>query len=278
MRASSTLTSLLPFLLASSTAATSSSTICPFIAPFIDQSRSYPINNEDPLLDLFRRQQNNCPIGYNSCSKLGAANVCCSVSAVCSADAANDVACCPSGAQCTGTIGATGSVTGAVTDTGTTAGGGFIFGSATTTASTTGPITSSARVPQSTVANAYFPFLYIPTSFANAAVCSSYYSSCGTEFSSCTASIGGGINGVTVTGGGAGITVQGATASAASICSSLSSQACYNLQLGDCPQFGTAAATGSGVIVVSSAIKETGVRTWGLVLGVVVTLLSQIAT
>ena len=276
MRASTSLASLLTFfLLTYTTRSTTSPTTCRFIAPFIDQSRSYIANHEDHLLELFRRQQNNCPIGYNSCSRLGANNVCCSVSAVCSADAANDVACCPSGAHCTGTIGATGVATGTMTNTATAAGGGFVFGSATTTA-TTGPITSSARTPQSTVANAYFPYLYIPTTFPNAGVCSSYYSSCATEFSSCTASLGGGINGVTVNGGGAGITVQGVTASAASICSSLSSQACYNLQLGDCPTFGTAAATGSGVIVgVNSARRGREWRIWTLAVGVAVTLAGQ---
>ena len=70
--------------------------------------------------------------------------------------------------------------------------------------------------------------------------------------------------------------MQGATASAGSICSSLSSQACYNLQLTNCPPFGTAAATGSGVIVgVNSARRESVRGTWGLALGVVVILVVQ---
>ena len=76
-----------------------------------------------------------------------------------------------------------------------------------------------------------------------------------------------------------GITVQGATAtgSAASICSSLSTQACYNLQPSNCPQFGTAGATGSGVIVsVNSAGRGCdGVR-YGIGAGVAIGLAGQV--
>ena len=58
---------------------------------------------------------------------------------------------------------------------------------------------------------------------------------------------------MTVAGsGGAGVTVQGAAAvtSASSVCSSLSTRACYGLQEGYCTAFGTASATPtSGVFV-----------------------------
>lgn len=266
----------LPLLLSFTTAI--SPDYRPFIAPYIDPSYSF---NEDPILELFRRQTNNCPIGYNSCSNLGQAGVCCSVTAICSADAANHVACCPTGASCTGTIGATG------TATGTAAGGGFIFGSSTTSALSTSsrPSTTTAGAqitapPASTVANAFFPFLYIPTTFQNAATCSSYYTSCQSEYSSCTASLGGGAaNGVTVGGIGGGVTVQGATAtaSAASICSSLYNQGCYNLQLSNCPQFGTAAATGTGVVVGTSDARRGCERlAYGVGVGVAVGLAGQV--
>jgi hypothetical protein len=57
---------------------------------------------------------------------------------------------------------------------------------------------------------------------------------------------------VTVSGANVGITVQGATATvtgASGICSSYSQQACYGLQTGICPQYGS----GTGGFVVSGA-------------------------
>lgn len=44
--------------------------------------------------------------GYNSCSTLSAEyqNICCATTAVCSQDSNGNVACCPLGAFCTGTI------------------------------------------------------------------------------------------------------------------------------------------------------------------------------
>lgn len=72
---------------------------------------------------------------------------------------------------------------------------------------------------------------------------------------------------MTVSGANVGITVQGASitiASASIVCSSLSQQACYGLQTGICPQYGsgtaTRLATGSGGFVVSggAAARVTG--------------------
>jgi hypothetical protein len=50
---------------------------------------------------------------------------------------------------------------------------------------------------------------------------------------------------VTVSGGGGGISVNGvsATSVAASVCSSLSTAACFGLQLSNCPAFGGATGT-----------------------------------
>ena len=82
---------------------------------------------------------------------------------------------------------------------------------------------------------------------------------------------------MTVTGGGAGITVQGATAtaSAASICSSLSQAACYGLQLANCPAFGTGTAT--GLVVAGSNGRRCceGVR-YGVGVGVAIGLACQV--
>ncbi|WPG99139.1 Hypothetical protein R9X50_00195000 [Acrodontium crateriforme] len=87
---------------------------------------------------LKRQTSTGCPTDFNSCSGLGAAGLCCAPNAVCSADAAGHVACCPKGYACSGTI--NGVITagtlnsnGAVVGS-TTAGAGTL---ATTTASTT---------------------------------------------------------------------------------------------------------------------------------------------
>ena len=63
---------------------------------------------------------------------------------------------------------------------------------------------------------------------------------------------------MTITGIGGGTTVQGgATATgAASICSSLSQEACYGLQLSNCNAYGTVGSGGS--FVVSGAAAPTG--------------------
>jgi hypothetical protein len=84
----------------------------------------------------------------------------------------------------------------------------------------------------STVPNAPFPFCYVPTSLANMAVCSSYWSSCQLESTSCFASLEGSTE-FTVSGPGV---TSGCTA-ASCICSELSVSACYNLELSICALF-----------------------------------------
>nr|POE47393.1 hypothetical protein CFP56_00724 [Quercus suber] len=90
--------------------------------------------------DLRKRQfSNTCPSDFNSCSNLGAVNLCCAPNAVCSADFAGHVACCPSGAACSGTIagvitaGVVNSDGDLVTATTTSGGGGAVVGGVTTT-------------------------------------------------------------------------------------------------------------------------------------------------
>jgi len=164
----------------------------------------------------------------------------------CALDDAGHIACCPSNAVCTGTI--DGTLTGTVTATSSTE-GGFVLGG-TTTSSTTDTsaipsFTTGVSGGGSTVPNNYYPFIYIPTSYANSDLCTSAYSSCQTASSSCFASLAG-ANGVTVSGFGGGITVQGSSgtllSSASSICSSLSAQGCYNLQETQCSVFGSGSA------------------------------------
>lgn len=74
--------------------------------------------------DLLKRQfSNTCPEDFNSCANLGAPQYCCAPNAICSADFAGHVACCPAGAACSGTIG--GIITeGTVNSNGALVGGG----------------------------------------------------------------------------------------------------------------------------------------------------------
>lgn len=95
--------------------------------------------------DLLRRYSNTCPTDFNSCSNLGAPQLCCASAAVCSPDAAGNVACCPSGAACSGTISgvitagtvnAQGSLIGVATTAGTSTNTGGVVGASTTSSTT----------------------------------------------------------------------------------------------------------------------------------------------
>jgi len=171
-------------------------------------------------------------------------------------DKSNNIACCLEGATCTGSI-TRASGTGAVLGGATTVQPGsatITSNPATTTSNPIATITDSASV--SYVANAYFPFPYIPTTYANSAECNSAYNACQTNYAACTANLEGNAYGVTVIApGGGGVTVAPTvvavgSASATSICSSLSGQACYSIASDSCAVFGggsfsNAAATGA---------------------------------
>ncbi|KAL2865497.1 uncharacterized protein BJX67DRAFT_358107 [Aspergillus lucknowensis] len=163
-------------------------------------------------LQLLKRD-GNCPGGYSLCDGSG---VCCRTNAICTSDEADHVACCPSGASCTGTL--TGSSS-----------GDFQFPS-TSDATPTG--NGGPEVTGSTISGAY-PFLYVPTTFSDADQCSSYYDRCESDYSQCITHFGGGY-GVTVTGGGADFTQTGGAAGAVETCSSLRQSACHGLNLGVC--------------------------------------------
>ncbi|KAI9814380.1 MAG: hypothetical protein M1827_003236 [Pycnora praestabilis] len=208
--------------------------------------------------------------------------MCCAPNTLCALDPLGQVACCPVGSFCTGTLAANPGTT-TVAATSPTSGPAMLGTTTTTTegfvvAATTTPAAGAA--PGSTIANAPFPFVFLPTTYTNAAECSSYYSSCQTEYSSCAASLGGHVNGVTVSGAGVGITVAGATATAtvdaSSVCSSLSAQACYGLQLSQCPSYGGS----TGAVVNINAAPTRGVGgggtfgVWGA--GVVVGIVGHV--
>ncbi|KAB8069191.1 hypothetical protein BDV29DRAFT_183258 [Aspergillus leporis] len=176
------------------------------------------------------KRADNCPAGYDPCSNMGKSDVCCKQGSICSRDAADNIACCPTGAKCTGTLSG---------DSTSTAGSFQFPGTATAPITTTGA--SDATITGSTMPGAY-PFIYVPTTFPNAGVCSSYYSVCQKSYTGCLSSLGGGYA-VTVAGAGGGVTrAGGGAAQAISTCSSLSREACHGLNLGYC---GTV-ATGTG--------------------------------
>lgn len=184
----------------------------------------------DAIAELLKRDV--CAKNYYQCSN--APSQCCPRTAICSADRNNVVGCCPQGIACTGTIatptGTGTTVTGAPFVTATTTSGPFIQAS--------GTATSGA----STVPNAFYPFPYIATTYTNAAACSSAYTRCQSDAASCTNALMGGAQGVTVNAPNGGATITAVPSlgpqSASSICSSLSQQACYGLQVEACRAFG----------------------------------------
>ena len=178
-------------------------------SPFIN-----PFANVDSRPLIVKRQ--SCPYGYNSCSAFGYSDACCLVNTNCALDDAGHIACCPFNAACTGTVGA---ATGSVISTSS----GYVLGAPTTTTSAAAFITPSSGIAGggSTVPNAPFPFVYMPTSFADRALCSSYWTSCQSESVSCFSSLA-------VMIAGPGVTTPG-PAAASSICSELSASACYGL-------------------------------------------------
>ena len=199
--------------------------------------------------DLLKRD-GNCPSNHNSCSTFAAADAgaCCTAGTFCTTDSSHNIACCPSGAKCTGAV---------TMGTGTATGGGAVLG-ATTTSSGAAATAATTLGTASYVQNSYFPFPYIPTNYANSAACNTAFSACQSNYAACTNDLMGNSYGVTVVApNGAGVTVAPTltnvgSASATSICSSLSSIGCYNIQSGNCAQFGSGTASGGTFIVADS--------------------------
>lgn len=197
-----------------------------------------------PVQELFARQTNGCIAGTNSCANQGSAfnGICCADGQTCALDADNSPACCPSGAVCTGTA------------------------------------PSSFRPPTTTavsyVPNNYFSFPYIATSFSNEGACSRAVSQCSANYAACTQDLGGAGGGGAVTvvvpagngqtttiGANAGATLP--TASASSVCQSLSSVACHSIQGSYCEAGSTA-----GFTVGSANAAPTHLPCMGVVAGV----------
>ncbi|PGH00562.1 hypothetical protein AJ79_08165 [Helicocarpus griseus UAMH5409] len=241
----------------------------PFYQPRFDSANPNPIlldthNAKDILKALLakREEGGQCKDDFNSCALLGAQEACCQPDAVCSRDDANNIACCPSGAACTGVLKGP-----EPTETNNQPSSSNFMFPQPGTATTTPPPTGTER--GTTIPNAPYPFTIIPTTFPGQEACVSAYQGCQAQFSSCTASLGG-RHGVTVGGGGQGITVPGSEPTGVnprSVCESLSTMACHGLQVGYCTAFreGTGGAGrngGNGLlydIVVGFAVAVAGV-------------------
>jgi hypothetical protein len=255
----------------------------PFLPPTVEDV-IVDGNDTEPAVELIRRQ-NGCASGYSNCFGQGAPGLCCKPNSVCSADSGGHVGCCPVGAVCTGTIGQptaaggpTSGISGLVPATTSnnvplTTTQAFVFPSGTATITVAG-VNTAAR---STVPNPYYPFPFIATTYTNAAACSSAYTGCQTDYSSCTGALTGGVHGVTVAAPNGGITVAAVTGSldanaASSICSSLSSQACYGLQVAACQAYGT----GNAGAVGTGAGSRRGCGLYGIGAGVALGVAGQV--
>ncbi|KAI8629119.1 hypothetical protein F5Y19DRAFT_475678 [Xylariaceae sp. FL1651] len=203
-------------------------------------------NPVDPLgysdvLDFFpiHRRDVMCPANYFSCENQGEQFVgtCCENGQVCSLDAHQSAACCPTTATCTGVVPA-------------------------------GPTPVASYV-----SNTYFAFPIIPTSFSNVAACSAALNDCTQNYNACVLDLVGSSGGYGVTiqvPGGGGTTVapvQAAipTATATSVCSSLSLAGCHGLSDGVCH-----AGTQNGFTVGSAngAPRPTAACMAGVIAGV----------
>lgn len=109
------------------------------VSPLLDQISLLTTSNSTEHELLKRQNSNGCPAaGWNNCGSVGVSAFCCAPSAVCTADAANRLACCPSGASCTGTIG--GYITSGTVDNN----GNPIGGAAAATTGTTATVATTS--------------------------------------------------------------------------------------------------------------------------------------
>jgi hypothetical protein len=200
---------------------------------------------------LVKRQ--GCAAGLASCSNFGSDSVCCPSDTTCTVDGANQLACCPTSASCSGTLGTTVPTNGV-----------------TTTTNSNGATVTGIGSGGTTIANPYYPFVALPTTFPDAAACSTAFTSCQSASTACFTSLAG-VNGVTIGGLGGGITVQGSSgtllSSVSSICSSLSSEGCSAVQsVSQCSQFGGGSGvTPTTIQSITGITGVTGTSTGGIV-------------
>jgi hypothetical protein len=110
----------------------------------------------------------------------------------------------------------------------------------TGTAPASRPLVTGNPTAGTYVANPYFPFPYISTSFANPSACSSAVALCSRNSRACVSQLAGGAFSVSIEVPGVGGTtiapsrVTTAEPSAAQICASLSAVACFGLESSEC--------------------------------------------
>ncbi|KAL6718048.1 hypothetical protein ACLMJK_004133 [Lecanora helva] len=233
----------------------------PFLLPNSNPASSF---NDLIHLDLFRRDS-KCP---NVCGMNNKA--CCPKNTNCALDGAGNIACCPKNAACTGNLGEAG---GAAATAAPAAG--------SKTAAASGAAMTHAISGSSTVQNSFYPFPYLPTTYANAAQCTSSFSSCQLESAKCTGMLEGGGMAVTISGPAGGVTQQGAmpAASAESVCSSLSAEACHGLALTQCSTLGGAKQTAAGTFVAGGSANAAPTKcplAYGMGLGVAAGIAVQV--
>jgi hypothetical protein len=232
--AGQTILSLHLLLLLIPTSALQHPPIAPFYSPL-------PATENNPS-HLFKRDD-NCPVNYNSCTTLSPSDgaACCSQGSTCTLDAASNIACCPIGALCTGVL---------------------------PLASSIPTVTTTDAV--STVSNSYFPFPYVATTYSNSLACATASSVCAVNYAACTADLTGGY-GVTIVAPGGGVTVAPeatdvGAAQAASVCSSLSSEACVGVQ-GGCATWGAGSFIVATQTSGNAAARVTGMMGMGMGMG-----------
>lgn len=187
--------------------------------------------------EVLAKRQDDCPDGFNSCGMLGSWDACCQPDTICSKDAADNIGCCPSGSECTGTVPTP-------TDDGDQdpSSTGFRFPTQVTPTTTTPPGDAS------TVPDAPFPFTFIPTTFSDQEECATSYTGCQEQYSSCRASLDG-VHGVTIGGSpDYGVTREGVepTGDGQAICTSLLNRACHGLQVAYCTAYADGKSPGNG--------------------------------
>lgn len=111
-------------------------------SPFLSVLEWSQTDSNETFHELPKRalDPTSCPTNYKNCAGIGAPGLCCANSAICAPDQAGHVACCPSGAVCTGAISSI--ITGGVIASGSSV--------VSTTAAASQPLTASASSSRTT--------------------------------------------------------------------------------------------------------------------------------
>ena len=131
-----------------------------FFAPVLDQFSSFSLFGRDGL-PLKSRQ--SCPEQYHACTNLDASGLCCISGTQCQWDRSGQVACCPTGAICTGTV--------------------------TGIASPTNILTSRTVSPIATDITVHQYYATSSASFSNIPSCTAAFGDCQSNFAKCTAAL-----------------------------------------------------------------------------------------